>query len=128
MSIEQLSTFLKNRVADLNESIETALEGLGDGHTCNLAKTQSALNALAYTTKAIEDICPLLEAEKESRPDPRILMSMLGFNFPLSDDDESDEEPAVPKDPIPNDPRPDRDTSTSGKSSAPVDPATYITQ
>ena len=101
MSIDQLSTFLKNRVADLNESIKTALEGLGDGHTCNLAKIQAALNALAYIANAISDICLLLE---------------------------TDEEPAVPKDPIPNDPLPDRDTFTSGKSSAPVDPATYITQ
>ena len=101
MGLEHIAKFFKNHVADLNESIQTALEGLGDGLTCNLAKTQAALNALAYTTNAIEDICILLE---------------------------DDEEPAVPKDPIPNDPLPDDGTSTSGKSSASVNPNTSITQ
>ena len=128
MELQNIATFIRKRVADLQSHLETAFEGLGNGHTVNLPLVQASLWSIKATVSSIEDICPLLEAEKESRPDPRILMSMLGFNFPLPDDDESDEEPAVPKDPIPNDPLPDCDTSTSGKSSAPVDPATSITQ
>ena len=126
MELQHIATFLRKRVADLQSHLETALKGLGDGHTCNLALIQASLWSINATVSSIEDICPLLEAEKESRLDPRILMSMLGF--PLPEDAKPAEEPVIPKDPIPNDPLPDRDISTSGKSSAPVDPATSVTQ
>ena len=58
---QAIATMLLNRVNDLQEGIEQAMEGLGDSRTIYPAQILAALEGLKQTTKAIADIVPLIE-------------------------------------------------------------------